>query len=765
MDDCSTVAFVNTRIQDACAATDNMITRKYLELATSYMSSILSGNGDLVFNNGVKVSGTQEKNILFLKHKKGISDEMEKTIKIPDAERQNIKHMQSAFSVVCELTLSYFSATCPDIIDAVNVSISALVGPHKISDIFLHALPYYYTNSMCVAARLNMMLSLCKCLIVPRIDYLRAFVCDTVSLLRREAATETDERVRKLSALIKNIAYIEGVTRVEGKGVFNSVVFSVLCENTSVHAISEKSLCVNDKTLNPAELFYTIMHIENTRVAVVLTLCERERQHIREIIYLRFLDEEMVNTLLSHDTFGICAYLKTEKYLHVEHMFCMLENVKKFDVFAIVAAYFKTFVEKTIMNIVSTCENPTTFVRQLLDFRFLSNTILVHAFNRNVAIYMATSAIWKAMIKPSVVKNIERIVCEYTDLLLRPGNKTESLNVSLSGVYEGKAESVFSTISNLIGISDNIDKFSDMYMTMFIKRVTSGTYDEDMERQAIGALVGTIEPRIYNSVIQVLGNASTWPDMVQAFNETLDSQECALSNLSLLPIMHIQNASSLQTTLIPPKEMATLRDKFVSWFSNSMDNTDKKLSFAHALGKCTVEFNTRKRKYQVVMNDIQTAIVCLLNENQTVSIQHLLQHTGLTQDHLLPSLVGLVKGKLLLENKENSDRLYSVNMDFEAKTTRVVMPNPAIKLSEEEISFSDKRTEENRACVIQAAIVRIMKAAKGSVNMNTLFSDVVKQIKQFSPTMKTYKQAVESLIEKEYLKRAPGNGAELVYIS
>lgn len=758
------VSFVNENIEIALPGS-NMVVVEYLELVKTYLCSIITGNDNLVFQDGVAVSGNEAKKILFMRHKKRISEAIEHTMFQKDQAGTNLKAVQDAFAVVSDMVFRYFSGTSSSVIDTVNRVIGVLVGPCRTSGLFLCSAPFINDRNLRPRMHTHMMSSMCKCILAPNKAELHVFVSHVADLIRREDVLDTDERVKKLSLLIENIVLIEGKSRSPEKGVFYAIVFSALCNSTIKYAAWAKSVCSQDMSVNIVELFASILKTESTRVTTIFTLLEREQLHIEQLISKAFIDPVM-NTLFSHEVYGIHALLSAEKYADIERMSFMLGKINHPDVYTLAAEHVKVFTEKTISSIASSCENQTLLARKLIDFNFLSHTIAAAGFNRDPVIYMAMANAWKTVLKSSsVVKNAEKIMCEYIDVLLRPGNKTESLVVTLPGIYEGKTDSVFARISNLIGWSENIDKFSDMYMIMFVKRISTGAYNEDTEREALHALMGKIEQRMYNAMIQVLGGANTWSDMVQLFNGTLESTDCVMSNISLLPMMHVPNPSMFQTTLIPPKQLSILGDQFASWFAAIPENKNKKLSFAHALGKCTVDFDTGKKKYQVVMNDIQTAIVCLLNDTHEVSVSYMLQHTGLTRDHLLPSLTGLVKGKLLLEKKENEERVYSVNRDFEAKTTKITMPNPAIKLSEDEMSLSDKRVEENRSFVIQAAIVRIMKAASGSVNMNALFKDVITQIKQFSPTIKAYKQAVESLIEKEYLKRVQNTVSELVYIS
>ena len=64
------------------------------------------------------------------------------------------------------------------------------------------------------------------------------------------------------------------------------------------------------------------------------------------------------------------------------------------------------------------------------------------------------------------------------------------------------------------------------------------------------------------------------------------------------------------------------------------------------------------------------------------------------------------------------------------------------------------KVDENRKYVIEATIVRIMKARK-SLAHNLLVAEVIEQLKsRFVPTPQMIKQRIESLLERDYLARS-----------
>uniref|UniRef100_A0A183ATG7 Cullin_Nedd8 domain-containing protein n=1 Tax=Echinostoma caproni TaxID=27848 RepID=A0A183ATG7_9TREM len=76
-----------------------------------------------------------------------------------------------------------------------------------------------------------------------------------------------------------------------------------------------------------------------------------------------------------------------------------------------------------------------------------------------------------------------------------------------------------------------------------------------------------------------------------------------------------------------------------------------------------------------------------------------------------------------------------------------------VKESEPERQETRARADENRRYVIEATIVRVMKARK-TLGHGQLVVEVIEQLKsRFVPTPVMIKQRIESLIEREFLAR------------
>ena len=85
-----------------------------------------------------------------------------------------------------------------------------------------------------------------------------------------------------------------------------------------------------------------------------------------------------------------------------------------------------------------------------------------------------------------------------------------------------------------------------------------------------------------------------------------------------------------------------------------------------------------------------------------------------------------------------------------------------IKKNDDE-ELKEKEIRLKRQNIIDSVIVRVMKARKIE-NYNQLLEDVTRQIKMFLAQPAMIEQRIESLIEKEFLKRDDDDETKFIYL-
>ncbi|KAG6829544.1 hypothetical protein H0H87_011110 [Tephrocybe sp. NHM501043] len=176
----------------------------------------------------------------------------------------------------------------------------------------------------------------------------------------------------------------------------------------------------------------------------------------------------------------------------------------------------------------------------------------------------------------------------------------------------------------------------------------------------------------------------------------------------------------------------------------------------------------KNRMQQLHENDmdisfsIMAAVLLQYNNNDTLSLNELFTATSVPKDLLTQILALLVKAKILI-NEESEQ--YDLNPNFKSKKIRVNLNLPIKAEKQAETKDVLKSVDEDRKYVIQATIVRIMKARK-TMKHQPLIQEVISQISmRFAPKIPDIKKAIDTLLEKEYIERVDGTKDTFAYVA
>jgi cullin 1 len=211
--------------------------------------------------------------------------------------------------------------------------------------------------------------------------------------------------------------------------------------------------------------------------------------------------------------------------------------------------------------------------------------------------------------------------------------------------------------------------------------------------------------------------------------------------------------------VIPP-EILTTYDRFSKYYQTK--HSGRKLTWLWNYSKNELRTNYLNQKYILMTSAYQMAVLLQYNQNDTMSLQELGNATAVSKDILSQVLAVLVKAKILINDETDQ---YDLNPNFKSKKIRVNLNLPIKAEVKAESADVLKAVDEDRKYVIQATIVRIMKARKTMKNQ-ALIQEVISQISQrFAPKIPDIKKAIETLLEKEYMERVEGSKDTFAYIA
>ncbi|CAF4171324.1 unnamed protein product [Rotaria sordida] len=107
----------------------------------------------------------------------------------------------------------------------------------------------------------------------------------------------------------------------------------------------------------------------------------------------------------------------------------------------------------------------------------------------------------------------------------------------------------------------------------------------------------------------------------------------------------------------------------------------------------------------------------------------------------------------------------SFSIDIERKKININLNVPLKSVKEKDIEGVHRTIDDDRKMVIQAAIVRIMKARQ-NLKHALLMREVIEQLSsRFKPEIPMIEECIDRLIEKEYLERQSNEKDVLRYLA
>jgi cullin 1 len=310
------------------------------------------------------------------------------------------------------------------------------------------------------------------------------------------------------------------------------------------------------------------------------------------------------------------------------------------------------------------------------------------------------------------------------------------------------------------------------YSKYLSQRLISGTSaSEHLERTMLEKLKSTCGYE-YTARLQKMFTDMT---LSKELNDSFKT-ECENSNievgLDLSVLVLATGAWPLQPPLTPfslPEELQLCSNSFERYYTKRFDG--RKISWLHHLAKGEVKMSytsTSKLPYTLQGSGYQVGVLLQFNQIQAFNFKDLQVATQLNESVLTATLRSLLKTKVLLSNpsiedpeKDNIDstgHCFTLNTTYKSPKGRVKV-NINVPMKSEALNEKKGNEEtmshviEERKLLMQAAIVRIMKARKKLRHQN-LISEVVEQLQvRFKPAISLIKKCIDILIEKEYLER------------
>ncbi|KAL7629660.1 hypothetical protein AAE478_001183 [Parahypoxylon ruwenzoriense] len=377
---------------------------------------------------------------------------------------------------------------------------------------------------------------------------------------------------------------------------------------------------------------------------------------------------------------------------------------------------------------------------------------------------------------------------EYVSLFI-----DDNLKRGIKGKTEAEVDAVLDKAITLLRYIGEKDKFEQYYQKHLARRLLHAKSEsQEVEQEMISRMkreLGNNFTQKFEGMFRDMHTSrettDQYRDYVRGLGEISKSQIDL--NISVLagnnwPKEIMGRTSGLadgpKAKAIYPREIQGLQDSFfqfytknrngrvLTWIGN-LGNADIKCVFPKIPGKTTGPLS-KERRYEVNVSTYGMIVLMLFNntaEGEWLSFEEIQEKTNIPQPDLINVLTSLSVIKtyriLLKESQTKSaakpgDR-FTFNREFFSKAIKIKVPsvNATNRVeNDEERRETDKKAEETRMYITDAAIVRIMKQRK-ELGHAQLITEVIQVLaSRFKPDVPLIKRRIEALITREYIDRA-----------
>ncbi|CAF0987704.1 unnamed protein product [Adineta steineri] len=358
------------------------------------------------------------------------------------------------------------------------------------------------------------------------------------------------------------------------------------------------------------------------------------------------------------------------------------------------------------------------------------------------------------------------LLAYHCDKLLR--NKTKNLP-------ESEFEENLRNIMIVFNYIDDKDAFELLYRKLLLKRIINQlTSSDDYEELIVSKLKEVCGHEYTVKLQRIFEDINVSKTLIVEYKNYCDDHHVTDKiDCSVLVISSNSCSLAAPSNFVLPIELQSRLDSFTKFYNDRHDG--RKLTLLHRYSKGELQTLFTSQKYILQVSTYQMVLLLLFNHELNLTVERIQDKTQIELKLLLEILLSLLKNKLLICTDIHEDELvasnikmnYSIRLatDFKSKKLRINLNVPLKSVERKDIDSFHRTIEEDRKMIIQATIVRIMKARQ-TLKHTLLMQEVIQQLSsRFKPQIPLIKKCIDILIEKEYLERQSDQNDILRYLA
>eukprot|EP01105_Mastigella_eilhardi_P010313 TRINITY_DN2407_c0_g2_i1.p1 TRINITY_DN2407_c0_g2~~TRINITY_DN2407_c0_g2_i1.p1 ORF type:complete len:748 (+),score=248.08 TRINITY_DN2407_c0_g2_i1:140-2383(+) len=504
------------------------------------------------------------------------------------------------------------------------------------------------------------------------------------------------------------------------------------------------------------------MKEEMERVAQYLDSSTESK--IKEVLETELITNHL-KTLLEMENSGLVPMLRDDKIEDLCRMYALVGRVPN---------GLQSMRELLVGHVAATCRalvtdedkqaRPCEWVQALLDFRDKYERLLDDAFARDRTFAQALNQTFEQCV------NLTQRAPEFISLFI-----DDKLKRGLKGVTDEEVDTLLDKVVILFRFLQEKDVFEKYYKQHLAKRLLLGrSVSDDAERAMISKLKTECGFQFTSKLEGMFQDMKVSADTMDGYKSWISQDAGSAPTVDLAVQVLTTGFWPTQSTQCCqlPTELLTACELFERYYMANRNG--RKLTWQANMGNADVKAVLGSKKHELSVSTFQMVVLLHFNDTTKLTFHELQENLKISIPDLKRALFALTCGKAKILAKqppgEKPDQfketdIFFVNPKFKSKLYRVKVVALVQKETVEESAETRQKVDEDRKALIEAAIVRTMKARK-TMTHSLLVAEVIRQLSpRFVPNPNIIKKRIESLLEREYLERSKEDRAVYNYLA